>query len=115
MNLTGKHYGIILSGLATALLHLSLLPRMGPDPIALNGLGYLALLGAYFLPIPFFQQRHGLVWWGLFGYTALTLVLWIIMGDKTFVLDFSNAAIGYYAKTAEVILLISLWLDKPKS
>ena len=34
MNLTGKQYGILLSGLATALLHLSLFPRLGPDPIA---------------------------------------------------------------------------------
>lgn len=113
--MTGKQYVILLSGLATALLHLSLFPRMGPDPIALNGLGYLGLLGAYFLPISFFQQNHKLVWWALFGYTALTFILWVIMGDKTFALDFSNAAIGYYAKTAEVILLLSLWLDKPKS
>jgi len=115
MKLSGKQVWILISGLATALLHLSLFPRMGPDPIALNGLGYLALLGAYFLPIPFFQQKHNLAWWGFLGYTALTFVLWIIMGDKTFVLDFSNAAIGYYAKTAEIVLLISLWSDKPKS
>ena len=113
--MTGKKYLILLSGLATALLHLSLFPRMGPDPIALNGLGYLGLLGAYFLPISFFQQNQKLVWWALFGYTALTFVLWIIMGDKTFVLDFSNAAIGYYAKAAEIVLLISLWSDKSKS
>ncbi len=53
MNLTGKHYGIILATLVTALLHLFLLTRLGLDPIALNGFGYLALLGAYFLPIPF--------------------------------------------------------------
>jgi hypothetical protein len=115
MNLSGKQYWIVISGLATALLHLFLLSRMGPDPIALNGLGYLALLGAYFLPIPFFQQKHSLVWWGLLGYTALTFVLWVILGDKTFTFDFSNAAIGYYAKAAEIILLISLWSDKPKS
>ena len=115
MKMTGKQYGIVLGGVATALLHLSLFPRMGPDPIALNGLGYLALLGAYFLPIPLFQKNHKLVWWGFLGYTALTFVLWIIMGDKTFALDFSNAAIGYYAKVAELVLLISLWSDKPKS
>jgi len=115
MKLTGKQYGIVLCGLATALLHLSLFPRMGPDPIALNGLGYLALLGAYFLPIPFFQQKHNLVWWALLGYTALTFVLWVIMGDKTFSFDFSNAAIGYYAKTAEILMIIFLWSDKPKS
>jgi hypothetical protein len=113
MNLTGKRFGIILSGLATALLHLSLLPRLGLDPIALNGLGYLVLLGAYFLPIPFLQQRHKLVWWALLGYTVLTFVLWIILGDKHFVLDFSTPAIGYYARVAEVFLLAFLWSDKP--
>jgi hypothetical protein len=114
MNLTGKHYGIILFTLATALLHLALFPRLGPDPIALNGLGFLALLGAYFLPIPFFQQRHNLVWWAMLGYTVLTFVLWLIMGDKTFTFDFSNAAIGYYAKAAELFLLGFLIADKPK-
>lgn len=114
MNLSGKHYGIIFFTLATALLHLFLFSRMGPDPIALNGLGFLALLGAYFLPIPFFQQRHNLVWWALLGYTVLTFVLWLIMGDKTFTLDFSNAAIGYYAKAAELFLLGFLIADKPK-
>jgi hypothetical protein len=113
MNLTGKQYGIILATLATALLHLSLFPRLGPDPIALNGLGYLALLGAYFLPIPFFQQRHKLVWWALLGYTLLTFVLWVIMGDKTFTFDFSNAAIGYYAKAAELFLIGFLLADRP--
>jgi hypothetical protein len=114
MNLTGKHYGILLATLATALLHLSLFPRLGPDPIALNGLGYLALLGAYFLPIPFFQQRHNLVWWALLGYTVLTFILWVILGDKTFTFDFSNAAIGYYAKTAELFLMGFLLADRPK-
>ena len=113
MKLTGKHYGIIICALATALLHLSLFPKLGFDPIFLNGFGYLALLGAYFLPIPFFQQRQSLVWWGLFGYTLLTIILWIILGDKHFVPG-TSSAIGYYAKTAEVILLAFLWADKPK-
>lgn len=113
MKLTGKHYGIIIFTLATALLHLSLVPQLGFDPIFLNGFGYLALLGAYFLPIPFFQQRHKLVWWALFGYTLLTIILWIILGDKQFVPG-TSSAIGYYAKAAEVILLAFLWADKPK-
>ena len=115
MKLTGTQYGIVLSGLATALLHLFLFTRLGPDPIVLNGLGYLALLGAYFLPVSLFQQNHKLVRWVLAGYTVLTFILWVILGDKTFTFDFSNAAIGYYAKTAEIILLIFLWSDKPKS
>ena len=111
MNLTGKHYGIILSNIATAILHLTLLPDI---MFALNGAGYLGLLGAYFLPIPFFQQKHKQVWWVLVGYTALTIVLWVVMGDKTFVAG-TSSAIGYYAKAAEVLLLIFLWSDKPKS
>ena len=111
MKLTGKHYGIILSNLATAFLHLSLFPDIG---FSLNGLGYIGLLGAYFLPIPFFQQRHKLVWWVLVGYTLLTIVLWIIMGNKQFVAG-TSSAIGYYAKAAEVILLGFLWTNKPKA
>jgi hypothetical protein len=112
MKLTAVQYGIILSGLATAVLHLSLYPDMGPDPIVLNGAGYLGLLAAYFLPIPFLQQKHKLVWWALLAYTVLTIVLWVVMGEKTFVMG-TTSAIGYYAKAAEVVLVIFLWLDKP--
>ena len=114
MKLTGKHYGIILSNLATAFLHLSLFSKLGFDPIFLNGFGYLGLLGAYFLPIPFFQQKHKLVWWGMVGYTFLTLVLWLILGDKHFVAG-TTSAIGYYAKTAEIFLLLFLYADRPQS
>ena len=113
MKLAPKQIGILVSGLATAFLHLYLASKMGFfDPIVLNGLGYIGLLGAYFLPIPFFQQKHKLVWWGLVGYTILTIILWFILGDKNFVFG-TSAAIGYYAKTAEVILLAFLWSDKP--
>jgi hypothetical protein len=114
MNLAPRHFGIIIAGIATAYLHLSLYSILGIDPIVLNGLGYLALLGAYFLPIPFFQQKRNLVWRGLLGYTALTFVLWIIMGNKDFYSS-TSAAVGYYAKAAELFLLGFLWADKPKS
>ena len=109
MNLNGRHYLIILAGLATAFLHVILWPDI---MFTLNGLGYLGLLAAYFLPIAFFRERHTLVWWALAGYTLLTIVLWVVMGDKNFVAG-TSSAIGYYAKAAEVILLVSLWLDRP--
>jgi len=113
MELSGRHYGIMLSGLATALLHLSLFRTLGfDDPIFLNGFGYVGLLGAYFLPIAFFQDRHRLIWWALIGYTLLTIVLWLILGDKHFVPG-TSSAIGYYAKAAELVLLGFLWTDKP--
>ncbi len=114
MKLTAKHYGIILFTLATAFLHLSLFSDIGFDPIFLNGFGYLALLAAYFLPIPFLQQRHKLAWWALAGYTLLTIILWVFLGDKHFVAG-TFSATGYYAKAAEVLLLVCLWLDRPRS
>src|SRR5512145_601351 len=98
MKFNGKHYGIILSALATAFLHIMLFPDI---MFTLNGLGYLGLLGAYFLPISFFQQRHNLVWWALVGYSALTIILFFLMGEK----DFSactSSMIGYYANPAEL-------------
>ena len=111
MKLTGIRYGIILCALATAYLHITLSPDI---MFTLNGLGYLGLLGAYLLPIAFFQQKHNLVWWALVGYTALTIILWVVMGEKDFNAS-PTAPIGYYAKAAEVLLLVFLWADKPKS
>lgn len=111
MNLTGKRYGIVLAALATAILHITLFPDI---MFTLNGLGYIGLLGAYLLPIAFFQDKHNMVWWTFVGYTALTIVLWIVMGDKNFVTGTSSAT-GYYAKAAEIVLLFFLWSDKPKS
>lgn len=111
LSLSGKQIGIILAALATAILHIMLFPDI---MFTLNGLGYIGLLGAYLLPISFFQQRRDLVWWAFVGYTALTIVLWVVMGDKNFVAG-TSSAIGYYAKAAEIILIVLLWSDKPNS
>ena len=54
MKLAIRHYGIIISTLLTAYLHISLYPDFS---FTLNGFGYIALLGAYLLQIPFFQDR----------------------------------------------------------
>ena len=125
MKLTGVHYGIIAAGLVTALLHLAaafdhtLFPD-GPDPLfILNGVGYLGLLGAFFLPIPFFQQKHKLVWQALFGFAILTIVAWLVIWVGFSVIRdgipfFSHDSIyGVPAKIAELILLALLWSDKP--
>ncbi len=93
--------GIILLTLITAVIHLSL---VFPSVLfILNGLGYLALLGALFLPIPQLTGYRTLVRWALVGYAALTIVLWILMG--------SRIPIAYVAKVDEVILIVLLWLD----
>jgi hypothetical protein len=115
MKLSLRHYGIILSGLITAYLHLSLYPDFGYlDWVVLNGFGTIALLAAYFLPIPFFQKRHHVVFWALFGYIWLTILLWLIFGDKTFQFE-TTAAIGFYAKTAEIVLVALMLPDLPSA
>jgi hypothetical protein len=124
-NLTGKQIVIIIGVLATALLHLAaafdrILFTTPPDPLfTLNGLGYLGLLGAYFLPIPFFQQRHKLVWWALFVYVIVTILAWLIIWVGLNVIAqgvpfFSHDSLyGVPAKIIEVILLVLLWKEKP--
>lgn len=124
MKLTGKHYGIILAALVTAVLHIlaaldkQLFPE-GADPLfLLNGLGYLGLLGAYFLPIPFFQQKHELVRKGFMLFAIITILAWIwiwviqyvIIGGENF---FSHDSVyGVPAKIAEIMLILFLRADK---
>ena len=124
MKLSTRHYGIILLGLFTAILHLTaafdkaLFPD-SPDPLfILNGLGFIGLLGAYFLPIKFFQEHHKLVWQVLFGYVILTIVAWLVIWVGLNVIKdgvpfFSHDSLyGVPAKIAEVTLLGLLWSDK---
>jgi hypothetical protein len=124
MKLTGKHYGIIIMALITAVLHLAAafdkqLFSHGPDPLfILNGLGYLGLLGAYFLPIPFFQQKHNLVRQGMIAFAIITIAAWIfiwviqyvIIGGENFFAH--DSLYGIPAKIAEVALIFLLRSDK---
>ena len=122
--LTGVHYGIILTVLVTAVLHLTaafdkVLFSYGPDPLfILNGLGYLGLLGAYFLPIPFFQKRHGLVRWALMAFALVTIIAWLVIWVGFYVIrdgysffDY-DSIYGIPSKISELILLALLWNDK---
>ena len=124
-HLEARHYAIIILVVLTAFLHFgaafdrSLFPG-GPDPLfTLNGLGYLGLLAAYFLPIPFLQARHRLVWWALFIYIIVTIVAWLVIWVGLNVIAqhvpfFSRDTLyGGPAKISEVILLFLLWRDKP--
>jgi hypothetical protein len=126
MKLTGKQIGIIILGLITALAHLAaafdkqLFPE-GPDPLfLLNGLGYLGLLGAYFLPISFFQQRHEWVRRGFIVYAIITIVAWLVIWVGFSVIRdgipfFSRDSIyGVPAKIAELLLIWLLYTDKPE-
>ena len=126
MKLSGKHFGIIILALITAFAHLAaafdkqLFPE-GPDPLfVLNGLGYLGLLGAYFLPIAFFQNRHELVRRGFILYAAITIVAWLVIWVGFYVIRdghsfFAHDSVyGVPSKIAEVLLIWLLYTDKPE-
>ncbi len=97
--------GIITLTLGTAFIHLQL---AFPDPVfILNGLGYLALLVALYLPIPRVTRYRNAVRWVLAGYAALTIFLWILIGART--------PIGYIDKAIEVALIALLLLEARRS
>jgi hypothetical protein len=98
---TTLRVGILLLTLATALIHLQL---AFPDPaFILNGLGYLTLLAALYLPVPRVARYRNTVRWVLIGYAALTILLWILLGART--------PIGYIDKAIEVALITLLLLE----
>lgn len=127
MKLSGRHFGIIILTLITAILHSAaafdkqLFPE-GPDPLfILNGLGYLGLLGAYFLPLAFFQQRHELVRRVYILYAIVTIVAWLVIWVGFSVIRdgipfFSHDSVyGVPAKITELILIGFLLTDKPNA
>lgn len=96
---TAIRAGIVLLTLATALIHLQL---NFPDPIfILNGLGYLSLLAALYLPQ--LERYRSAARWALVGFTALTILLWVLLGART--------PIGYTDKAIEIGLIVLLLLD----
>jgi len=108
--LSGADSGIIALTVVTAAIHLS---RAIADPeirtlFILNGLGYLALLSAMYLSIPWFVGWRKLARWLLIGYAALTIILWgvwvAMSGEAT--------ALGIVDKLIEVALIGLLWWQR---
>lgn len=103
--------GIIILTLAAAFIHLGL-AFLSPDPLftplfILNCLGYLSLMGAYFLPITIFRERHNLVRLAYIAFPAVTILGWIVMGDTSW----PSGALGYATKLIEITLIILLVID----
>ena len=92
--------GIVLT-LTTAIIHLYL-GSLGFPLFVLNGLGYLALLAALYLPIPQLTPYRRTIRWVLVGYTALTIILWLVITGG------ASTTIGYIDKIVEVLLIILL-------
>lgn len=104
-------WAIILLALATASIHLYIaffVMQPSPDIVfLLNGLGYLGLTAALYLPLTFLARRRPLIRWVLIGYTALTVLLWVFMA----LLQGTADALGWIAKAIEVTLIVLLFLD----
>jgi len=101
--------GIIILTLGTALIHFSLL---FPDVLfILNGLGYLALLAAYFLPIDLARNNHNLVRWLFIIFTVVTILAWVAMGNKSW----PGGSLGYLTKLIEIVLIGLLVVDGRQS
>ena len=67
----------------------------------LNGAGYIAMLIALYLPQLARWQR--LARSGLIGYTLLTIVLWVLIGEHN--------PLAYADKLIEVLLVVALVLE----
>ena len=94
--------GVVVLALGTAIIHLYL-GSLGFPLFLLNGLGYLALVAALYLPIPQLARYRDAVRWAFIGYAALTIVLWILVGART--------PIGYADKLIEIALITLLLIE----
>ena len=101
--------GIIALAMLTAMVHLLLafgngLP-MGKFPILflLNGIGYLVLLVALYLPS--LAKFQPLVRWVLIAYAALTVVVWFLVTQASY------DPLDYTVKLAELSLIVLLCVE----
>ena len=93
--------GVAVLTLMAAIVHLSLL---FPDPVfILNGIGYLTLLAALYLPITLLVPYQRAVRWTLIGYAALTILAWVAIGERT--------PLGYSTTAGEVALIALLLIE----
>ena len=93
--------GVVVLTLMAAVVHLS---RLFPDPVfILNGLGYLALLAALYLPVPRLLSYRRVVRWTLIGYATLTILAWVAIGERTL--------LGYSTTAGEVALVVLLLME----
>lgn len=110
MNRSTLRAVILVFGLITALVHLVVLNVLliqGGQGFSvlftLNGLGYLALLAAFFWKVPFFSTRRRLLHYLFMAYAAVTILAWIPAGSKDFV--------GYATKLDEILLIAALAMN----
>lgn len=99
-------YGVIGLTSITVFIHLYLSLQFSDGSgrvFLLNAIGYLLLLVAIYVPMPFLARYRSLACWLLIAYTALTLVLWIFIGARSL--------IAYVDKVVELALIFLVWLE----
>jgi hypothetical protein len=89
---------IVLLAVATALIHIALAIPTNLILFYLNGLGYLGLTAALYLPQ--FRAYRQLVHYALIAFTAVTVLGWAVVGERS--------TIAYIDKAIEVALVVLL-------
>jgi hypothetical protein len=95
------HLGIIILTVTTAIIHLTLGIPNGLTMFILNGIGYLILVTALYLPQLRDQKKY--IRWVLILYTAITILGWVFVGARN--------TIGYLDKLAEITLIVLLIIE----
>ena len=103
---------IVVFGLVTALVHLWLVyngltrPRNPAIsyPFLINGLGYLALVGAFLFAGTSQGQWSRIVHYLFMAFAAGSIVAWIVVNGGRFLLPLS-----IFDKAIEVLLIVVLW------
>jgi hypothetical protein len=100
---------IVILTLATAAAHLSFFVRDATDLLfGLNGLGYLALLAALYLPVTGLEKFRRPARYLLMAYTAVTIAAYIAFGLTT---GDWTIPLGPVTKVIEVALITLLWVE----
>ena len=100
--------GIITLTLITAVIHLVLGSSFGDTLFILNGLGFLGLLAATFLPLSFLNAYRAYAHWALLAYAGITIIAYFIVNPDPW-----GSVFGLVTKAVEAILIILLYKDKP--
>lgn len=96
---------IILLAAATAVIHLALGIPVPLWMFILNGIGYLVLVAALYLPQ--FSSYKPIIRWILIGYTAVTIIGWVVFGARN--------TIAYIDKVIELALIVLLVVEMRRS
>jgi len=101
---------VTITAVVTALIHLYYaLFQIGPTQtlgilFLFNALGFLGLLLAYLGKLSFLRLSHNVITWLFIGFTAITILAWIPMGERS--------PLAYFTKLDELVLLIALFLGR---